>query len=100
MKQYFVDILMSIFSFQLFTRICASAPCTSFATRNPSPMKEIPANNLAEDSLDVDLDEDMGLLQLKLEETKRQVLLVMEQRQRSVERKKLATEKLQEAVAQ
>src|SRR6266480_7101658 len=84
---------MSVFSFQLTTTTHVPEPCTAIIVYDPSLTKEIPSDNFAEESSNYIPDEDVDSMRRELADTKKQVLLIMNQHKKSIER-------LQEALAQ
>ncbi len=90
---FYIDVLLSVFPFQLTTTTHVPEPCTAIIVYDPSLTKEIPSDNFAEESSNYVPDEDVDSMRRELADTKKQVLLIMSQHKKSVE-------KLQEALAQ
>ena len=77
---------MSVFSFQLTTTTHVPEPCTAIIVYDLSLTKEIPSDNFAEESSNYVPDEDVDSMRMKLADTKKQVLLIMSQHKKSVEK--------------
>ena len=88
-----IIILISLFCFQLITTSRVPEICTDIVVYAPPPTKELPSDSFAEGSTNYIPDEDVDSIRRELADTKKQVLLIMSQHKKSVE-------KLQEALAQ
>src|SRR6266480_1083908 len=74
-----LDVLISVFCFQLITTSRVPETCTDIVVYVPPLTKEIPSDNFAEESTNYVPDEDVDSIRRELADTKKQVLLIMSQ---------------------